>query len=61
MSKNIFNLLVVNELNDGVSVLKEGQLVESGTHTQLVSKDGEYKKLHDIQAQAFLPEDKKDQ
>jgi ABC-type multidrug transport system fused ATPase/permease subunit len=33
--------------------LKEGELVESGTHKELVAKQGEYYKLYNVQAQAF--------
>lgn len=36
-------------------VMKDGRLVESGSHNELLEKDGEYKKLHGVQAQAFLP------
>ena len=35
------------------SVLKDGELVESGTHDELVLEDGEYNKLFQVQAQAF--------
>jgi len=40
---------------DLILVLKDGRLVENGSHKELLEKDGEYKRLHDIQAQAFLP------
>lgn len=33
--------------------LKDGFLVEQGTHEELISADGEYAKLHKIQAGAF--------
>lgn len=33
--------------------MKEGAIVESGKHTELMKNDGEYKKLYDIQASAF--------
>lgn len=33
--------------------MKDGQLVESGTHVELMALNGEYHKLYDIQAQAF--------
>ena len=33
--------------------MKDGELVESGTHQSLVDLQGEYFKLYNIQAQAF--------
>lgn len=30
--------------------MKEGKLVESGAHRELIQQNGEYKKLYDIQA-----------
>ncbi|KAF9445375.1 P-loop containing nucleoside triphosphate hydrolase protein [Macrolepiota fuliginosa MF-IS2] len=38
---------------DLIVCLKEGKIVESGTHKELMKIDGEYKKLYDIQASAF--------
>ena len=35
---------------DEISVLHEGQIVERGTHEELLKIDGYYKKLHDMQA-----------
>ena len=32
-----------------ILVLHEGQIVERGTHDELLSFDGYYKKLHDMQ------------
>ena len=34
---------------DEIYVLHEGQIVEQGTHDDLLAKDGYYKKLHDMQ------------
>jgi ABC-type multidrug transport system fused ATPase/permease subunit len=38
---------------DLILVMKEGELVESGTHEELIGKNGEYFELYNIQAQAF--------
>ncbi|MCD4695798.1 MAG: ABC transporter ATP-binding protein/permease [Bacteroidales bacterium] len=35
---------------DEIIVLKKGEIVERGTHKELLEKKGEYKKLHDLQA-----------
>ena len=35
---------------DEICVLHEGQIVERGTHEELIIKDGYYKKLHDMQS-----------
>ena len=35
---------------DEICVLHEGQIVERGTHQELIDKDGYYKKLHDMQS-----------
>lgn len=37
------------QLADEILVLKEGELIESGTHQQLLQLQGEYKKLVDLQ------------
>lgn len=34
---------------DEICVLHEGQIIERGTHDQLMEKDGYYRKLHDMQ------------
>lgn len=36
-----------------IRCLKDGELVEQGTHDELVAKGGEYFRLHDVQARAF--------
>ena len=35
---------------DEICVLHEGEIVERGTHDELMACDGYYKKLHDMQA-----------
>lgn len=35
---------------DMIYVIHEGQIVESGTHDELMEKDGYYHKLHDMQS-----------
>jgi ABC-type multidrug transport system fused ATPase/permease subunit len=39
---------------DLILCIKEGKLVEQGTHTELVALKGEYFELYNIQAQAFV-------
>ena len=34
---------------DEICVLHEGRIVERGTHQSLIEKDGNYKKMHDMQ------------
>lgn len=34
---------------DLICVLQDGQIIESGTHDELIALNGQYKKLHDIQ------------
>ncbi|GJE87099.1 lipid A export ATP-binding/permease protein MsbA [Phanerochaete sordida] len=42
---------------DLILCMKDGELVETGTHTELMARDGEYSKLYGIQARAFAGED----
>ncbi|KAH8115858.1 P-loop containing nucleoside triphosphate hydrolase protein [Phellopilus nigrolimitatus] len=39
---------------DVILCMKEGRLVEQGTHEELLAKGGEYFRLHNVQAQAFV-------
>ena len=44
-------------MSDGFELrrcMKDGELVEQGTHEELVAKRGEYFKLRDVQARAFV-------
>ena len=41
---------------DKIVVLKDGKIVEQGTHQELLDKDGEYQKLWSRQSGAFLDE-----
>ncbi len=34
--------------------MKDGAIAEAGTHEELMALEGEYAKLYDIQASAFL-------
>jgi len=34
---------------DKIVVLKEGRIVEMGTHDELLQQNGQYKKLYDVQ------------
>ncbi|KAJ6584365.1 P-loop containing nucleoside triphosphate hydrolase protein [Mycena capillaripes] len=38
---------------DLVICMKDGEIVEAGTHKQLIARDGEYSELYNVQAQAF--------
>jgi ATP-binding cassette subfamily B protein len=41
---------------DRILVFKEGRIVEDGSHKQLVTKDGHYKMLWDMQSDGFIPD-----
>ena len=38
--------------------MKDGRIEETGTHDQLMKKEGEYAKLYNIQANAFTEVEK---
>ena len=40
-----------------IRCLKDSELVEQGTHEELLAADGEYKKLYHLQAKAFIADD----
>jgi ABC-type multidrug transport system fused ATPase/permease subunit len=39
---------------DVILCMKEGKLVEQGSHAELIAKKGEYYNLYNVQAQAFI-------
>ncbi|TCD66807.1 hypothetical protein EIP91_000943 [Steccherinum ochraceum] len=41
---------------DLILCMKDGKLVESGTHAEMMAKDGEYCRLYNIQAEGFAPD-----
>lgn len=42
---------------DRIIVFKKGDIVEDGTHEELLRRGGEYRKLWDMQTNGFLPEE----
>ena len=54
LMKNRTSLVIAHRLStvrnaDMICVFNEGQIVETGTHNELIAKDGIYKKLHSMQ------------
>lgn len=41
------------KLADRIIVMKDGQICETGTHYDLIEKDGEYKRLYATQEQWY--------
>jgi len=41
------------KLADTILVLKNGEIVETGSHEELIKKQGEYAELYDLQAQTY--------
>ena len=41
---------------DNIIMFQNGAIVESGTHEELLLKDGEYKKMYNVQAQYYKEE-----
>ena len=55
LMKNRTSLVIAHRLStiqnaDEIVVLDKGEIVERGSHTDLVSQNGLYKKLHDLQS-----------
>lgn len=46
-------LSFLSDLNDESRCMKEGTVVETGTHQELLDRQGEYAHLYNVQAQAF--------
>ena len=56
ITENRTSVIIAHRLStiqkaDQIIVLENGQIVESGNHQQLISKDGQYKKLFELQFQ----------
>ena len=56
LMRNRTTLVIAHRLStirhaDVIHVMKQGEVVESGTHKELLTANGEYKKLHDMQFQ----------
>jgi len=54
LMKNRTSIVIAHRLStvrdaDEICVLHEGQIVERGTHDELIKLNGQYKKLHDLQ------------
>ena len=55
LMKNRTSVVIAHRLStiqhaDEIIVMQKGQLIERGTHTALLQRNGAYKKLHDLQA-----------
>ncbi len=53
---SLFRISLVTE-SDIQSCMKDGTIAEAGTHAELMAKEGEYAKLYNIQASAFIDND----
>ena len=54
LMKDRTSLVIAHRLStienaDNIIVLKEGKIIEQGSHSLLIAKNGSYKKLHDLQ------------
>lgn len=55
LMKNRTSLVIAHRLStiqhaDEIVVMQKGEIIEQGTHTDLISKNGAYRKLHDLQS-----------
>ncbi len=46
--------MALAKLADRVLVMKNGKIVQDGTHEQLLQKEGEYKKLYQMQMKWYM-------
>ena len=54
LMKDRTSLVIAHRLStienaDNIIVLKDGKIIEQGSHSSLIAKNGSYKKLHDLQ------------
>ncbi len=59
LMKNRTSVVIAHRLStivnaDQILVINKGEIIEQGTHDELIKKDGLYKKLHDIQNQHLI-------
>ncbi|RBP86584.1 putative ABC transport system ATP-binding protein [Cytobacillus firmus] len=52
----ISHRMYASQYADRIVVMKDGQIVESGTHLELIDIDGEYKRLYSLQANMYSSE-----
>ncbi len=61
LMKNRTTIVIAHRLStlsemDRILVFSKGEIIEDGTHDELIRKDSHYKKLWQMQANGFLPE-----
>ena len=61
LMKNRTSIIIAHRLStimnaDQIIVMKEGKIVQQGTHQELISKQGEYKKLWNLQKGGYIGE-----
>lgn len=61
LMKNRTTIVIAHRLStlsemDRILVFSQGEIIEDGTHDELIRKDSHYKKLWQMQANGFLPE-----
>lgn len=62
LMKDLTTIIIAHRLStlsdmDRILVFKEGQIIEDGTHSELMQEDGHYAKMWEMQAGGFLPEE----